>query len=356
MVANIGTFAQNEMIRRRVIDNQAEHARLQAQISSGRRSETFSGLGDAARVSLSLRQTKSATETFRVANTTTGIRMEQMQAVLNRVQEIANDLRNAAYPAIGSGTLPISQGNAALKARATGALQEMAQLLNTQIDGFYLFSGRRSDIPPVVEPGAADQSGTPLAAISGLAAALPTDNDPASGDALYDAIMTHLDGDVMAGQPGAIPKRYYRGEHDPTNPSPLVARIDTGTDISYGLTARAEPITAINQALFALATTDLTAATEGGFRRIVERALDDLQSGFDGVVAEIGALGVKQTQLRETADRQSDFLTTLDLQIGAIEDVDMAEALSRFNFTQTALEASFRMLVSMRDMSLTRYL
>lgn len=71
---------------------------------------------------------------------------------------------------------------------------------------------------------------------------------------------------------------------------------------------------------------------------------------------EIGELGVKQTQLQELTTRQKDFMTTLDIQIGDVEDVDMAEAISRLTFTQTSLEASYRMLSATRDMSLANFL
>jgi flagellin-like hook-associated protein FlgL len=82
----------------------------------------------------------------------------------------------------------------------------------------------------------------------------------------------------------------------------------------------------------------------------------DLKDGFDGVIEEIGDLGVKQLQLQETTIRQNDFITALDMQIGNVEDVDMSSALSALTATQTSLEASYRMLTLMRDMTLVKYL
>ena len=75
-----------------------------------------------------------------------------------------------------------------------------------------------------------------------------------------------------------------------------------------------------------------------------------------GVIEEIGDLGVKQLQLQETTIRQNDFITALDMQIGNVEDVDMSSALSALTATQTSLEASYRMLTLMRDMTLVKYL
>ena len=75
MVSSIGTFAQNEVLRRRILDTQTEFNRLQVQVSSGKRGADYSSLGENARLSLSLQQSKTVTQTFIQANITTEIRM-----------------------------------------------------------------------------------------------------------------------------------------------------------------------------------------------------------------------------------------------------------------------------------------
>ena len=356
MVTSIGTFAQNEVLRRRILDTQTEFNRLQVQVSSGKRGANYSSLGENARLSLSLQQSKTVTQTFIQANITSEIRMEQMQSVLERIKTLSNDVRNAALPAIGAATIPAANGNAALKAQANGALLEIAQLLNTQIDGFYLFGGRQSDAPPMVEPGSTGTAGTPLANVSAVAAVAPLANNGASGDTLYDNIVAHLDGTTVGAQPGATPVRYYDGEYSATVESLLITRIDTNTDITYGITGRDDSVNTIMQSLYALSVVDLNPANEAGYRQVINRVIRDLKDGFDGVIEEIGDLGVKQLQLQETTIRQNDFITALDMQIGNVEDVDMSSALSSLTATQTSLEASYRMLTLMRDMTLVKYL
>ena len=63
----------------------------------------------------------------------------------------------------------------------------------------------------------------------------------------------------------------------------------------------------------------LDATNEMGYRQLARRAVEDLEAGFQGIVEQIGALGVVQTQLKEVTVRQQDFITTLDLQIGSVE-------------------------------------
>lgn len=356
MINNVGTFAQNEFMRMRLTETQAEFNNLQGQVSSGKKSQTYSGLREDARLSLSLRITRTSTEAFQQANVVTKTRMEQTQTVFERLKDIANSVRNSAFPVMSSANISPTQGNAALRAQATAALQEVTHLINTHLDGFYLFAGRMADAPPMADPGSPTLPGTPLANVTSAAGVTPLDSTAASGDAAYDNIVAHLDGTAVGAISGAIPVRYYSGEYSATSEALIVARVESGFDITYGINGRDNSVNKIMQALYALSVGDLTPSTDAGYRQMATRAVADLQDGFDGVIEEIGELGVKQTQLQELATRQKDFMTTLDIQIGDVEDVDMAEAISRLTFTQTSLEASYRMLSASRDMSLASYL
>jgi len=356
MVSNVGTFAQNDLLRRRMLEIQTDVNRLQVQVSSGKKSDAYSGLGDGARLSLNLRATKTTTQTFIDANVVTRTRMEQMQNVLARVKDIAADVRNAALMAISSATVPAANGDAALKAQAQSAIKEITQLLNTEIDGFHLFAGRMTDIAPMVDPGDIGIAGSPLDNAAQAAAVSPLANSVASGDTVYDNVVLHLDGTAVGAVPGSSPVRYYGGEFNAADDSLIVARIDNNFDLDYGVTGRNGAFNDVMQALYALATTDLSTATDAGYRQVATRAAADLASGFDGVISEIGALGVKQSQLQDLTTRHQDFLTTLDLQIGDVEDVDMADAVSRLTFTQNNLEASFKLIAGLRELSLARFL
>ncbi|MBL8697260.1 MAG: hypothetical protein JNK67_02740 [Alphaproteobacteria bacterium] len=356
MISNVGTFAQNELLRNRLTETQSELNRLQVQVSSGKKSVEYSGLREGARLSLSLRSTRSTNDAFLQSNVVTKTRMEQMQTVLQRVKDISVEMRNAAWSAMSPANLSSTQGNAALKAQASAALQEMTQLLNTQIDGFHLFAGRETDAAPMIDPGNISTPGTPLGNVADIAAALPLDDTAASGDTLYDSIVSHLDGNVVGAVPGSSPVRYYNGEYSATAEALLTVRIDDGFDMAYGITGRDNSINNIMQSLYALSSVDLSATTDAGFRQIARRAAADLELGQDTVVEEMGELGVKQAQIRELTTRQQDFMTTIDVQLGDIEDVDMTEAISRLTYTQNALEASYRMIAAVRDLSLVRYL
>ena len=138
--------------------------------------------------------------------------------------------------------------------------------------------------------------------------------------------------------------------------NPLSMRIDNGIDLEYGLRADNPAIRKVLDALFALATTDLNTTTTAGFREIARLAAADLQTGR-GMVSDLSAeLGVKENVLDTTEQRHNDFMVVTETQLDRVENVDMAEAVSRLTQTQTNLEASYKLLASVRNLSLANFI
>jgi flagellin-like hook-associated protein FlgL len=137
---------------------------------------------------------------------------------------------------------------------------------------------------------------------------------------------------------------------------PLQVRIDNGIDLKYGIRADNPAIRKVLDALFALATTDLNTTTVTGYREIARLAADDLSVGRSMVTDLSAELGVKENVLDTTEQRHNDFLVVTETQIDRVENVDMADAVSRLTQTQTNLEASFKLLASIRNLSLANYI
>lgn len=154
-----------------------------------------------------------------------------------------------------------------------------------------------------------------------------------------------------AGEPGGEITAQF-GEKIP----PLQVRIDNGINLEYGIRGDNPAVRKILDALFALATTDLTTSTVGGFRELARLAADDLNVGRS-MISDLSAdLGVKENVLDATEQRHKDFIVVTETQIDQVENVDMADTVSRRTQTQTNLEASYKLLASIRDLSLANYI
>ncbi len=410
---SIATATQNQIIRARILEIQTEMLRTQVQISTGKKTDVYSGLRTEARTSISLNNTKASVETYQQSIAMTKARMDTMQAVLDRISDIAVEVRNTALQVQGAQATTTGSASAALKSLAENRLKEITTLLNTEVDGRHLFAGYEVATSPMLAPGAVGSAGTPLNTVATTAPALA--NNAAAGQARYVDIagarnsasagvaaagtvipLNAVPSGVQVGQQvqfaghatvytvaavgaGSVtlgagltagiaageavsfigtvdenaPGFYYQGDLGNTQVS---ARIDDGFDLEYGIRGDNSSFATIMGSLYALATSDLTIANDAGYRELARLAMNDLDQGFDQLQEQIGILGVRQNTIEQTETRHTNFLVILANQIVNVEDVDAADAMTRLTLLETNLQTSFQLIAGTRDLSLVNYL
>jgi flagellin-like hook-associated protein FlgL len=119
---------------------------LQRQLVTKKKSETFAGLGLDRNTSLDLNNKLSTLEGYLTGIQRADVNLKLMtQGVENftkLINETKSDVRAGSY-------LPSSTGRSAPQVLAEEKFKQVLDLLNTDVNGRYLFSGRTSDIEPV---------------------------------------------------------------------------------------------------------------------------------------------------------------------------------------------------------------
>jgi flagellin-like hook-associated protein FlgL len=119
---------------------------LQRQLGTGKKSETYAGVGLDRGLAVALRGRVSAVESFTDTIATVGVRLELAQTALGRIDELSRTVRTETrftpYELDNTGQT-MGQKNARFQ------LDELLGLLSTQAGDRYLFSGRAGDQPPV---------------------------------------------------------------------------------------------------------------------------------------------------------------------------------------------------------------
>ncbi|HEX2114000.1 MAG TPA: hypothetical protein VHM01_06310, partial [Alphaproteobacteria bacterium] len=146
--------------------------RTQIQVSTGKKTDVYSGLRTEARTSISLNNTKATVETYKQTIAATKARMDTMESVLKRISDICVEVRNTALQVQGAEATPTGATSAALKSLAQNRLKEITTLLNTAVDGRHLFAGLEIATAPMIDPGAVGSAGTPLDTVATTAPAL----------------------------------------------------------------------------------------------------------------------------------------------------------------------------------------
>lgn len=116
---------------------------LSRQLATGKKSETFSGLGIDRGMSLSLRTGLSRISVYETAIQSVGVRVNLMNTSVERIRVLGQDTRSDTR--LPTPYDPASDGQTQAQHLATQRLDEVLNLMNTRAGERYLFSGRATD-------------------------------------------------------------------------------------------------------------------------------------------------------------------------------------------------------------------
>ncbi|KZB67705.1 MULTISPECIES: flagellin [Thalassospira] len=408
MVSRVATYTNHTLLSDLAIRNAAKVTDLQNQASSGYKSRDYAGIADSAQRLLNLEGEYTRTEQYLRNTTQAKLRLQSMETAVDSMLEIATQMKTLLIQA--SSAQQADDVN--IMDEAEQALQQIANLLNTNLDGRYLFAGGRSEDPAVDidKIGAPDNymsnldvaltGTTTLAALgvtTGQLQIVSTDVDGNSVttnvnyNAATDDIDDILDAINSVTTNGAIASlRGFGGEGNPLlnienvgngtititesgagdfltklgmekipNPRPdadyydgdkqiLEVRVDEQYNVSYGILADNPAFQKLIQGLGIAAGTEDQDAMTVAIGFINE-AINDLPN----VQGQIG-LDIANVERFET--RHQDFKVFAAQAISDIETVDVPLTLAELSQYETALQASFIAISRASDLSLANYL
>jgi len=328
---------------------QAQLDLLTQQSSSGTVADTYGGLGSAAHVSISLQPQVTQVEAWQQNITTADGQLDTTQNVLSQLADIAS---NFGADTLGAG-MQSSTGAAALASKAQLALQQVVGLLNTQSDESYNFAGTDSANPPISSAAL----GTFTAAVATQVAGLATGADPTTlaASLITDgttANFAYPGSSASATTPTALQTPTGQGQ---TVPTAFVAGANTyATQTGSGTTGSyvRDLITAL-AGLAGLASTTASESTLQSFGAGMSRLL---QGAGTAIATEEAGFGAVQSTLTSRSTSLSDTLTIVTKQISSVENVDMTATATALAQVQTQLQASYKLIAEMPNLSLVGYL
>ena len=270
------------------------------QISSGFKSQTFTGIAfDSSRL-VSLEGLRTRFEQLDRNNSIVGSRLERMDQSVSTIFDAMIELRNLVIQRQND-----ASGSAVpLAAVAQNLLDAVAGQLNVKENGRFLFAGTLTTTAPVIFP-------------------VP---DP-----------------TVFGTPDAT---YYTG-----NSTELTVRIDDTITIKYGMTADRTGFQEVIAAMKAAIQGDATNNTT-----LLKTSLalaDTAIASLAGYRAEIGS---DMSTIDLAKQRNGDFLLFVEQSISDIVNVDIPSAITQLTTNETILQASFLMLSRVGSLSLANYL
>ncbi|MBI4273692.1 MAG: flagellar biosynthesis protein FlgL [Rhizobiales bacterium] len=141
-IRGIGT--SSSLIVQSLLDTRGQLNDLQRQLATGKRANTYAGIGLNRGLAVGLRSQLSAITSFGETTANVGVRLELAQSTLSRIGDIGRETKanavQADFQIDGSGQTLVQKS-------ALNALGEILGLLNTRSGDRYLFSGASVDRP-----------------------------------------------------------------------------------------------------------------------------------------------------------------------------------------------------------------
>lgn len=348
------------MLGRLAADTATLRARMEVltrQVSDGRKGALYGDIAPEGKRAIDLRADIAMRATYQGTIDGALGRIGVVQEVLGRLETIAGDAMDSTLSLPGTDSRRIT----VVAQQAQAALQQVAQLLNTQYAGEYVFGGSDLLNAPVPDAQGILSSGLVTqiaAAVAGLA--------PGGAAAVSSATLAA----AMSDAAGTTPFSAFLS--DPATGLAEARRsvpAEDGSRIDYGIAANRNAAVVSSgsttgswardllRGLATLAALDPSQLTLGtDFQTVIADARDSLRSATQALGQEQGLLGGVEQRLTGVKDAHASLTVSLKLQLSSIEEVDAAETIAALQATKTQLEASYQAIASLGELSLARFL
>lgn len=297
----ISSFSQQRQFIAQALDVQKRYAAEQTQLATSVKSLTYEGYGSSARTIISLEAEMKAADQYVSNGTLVATRVEASYGATTKLLDLAGNARTWLSSVISGASGEVSGMNV----QAGAYLAEVAGLLNTKVDGYYVFAGTMSTDAPVD--------------ISAYAA-----TDPATADTSY-----------------------YRGSTDK-------ASFEASPDqsITYGTRADAAGFEKLMRALSSVAQADEDPVDVD----LLQDAFGLLDEAIEDMSTEQSRIAGTAASIDEALDRNLDFQLYVDALVDDLKNVDVAEITARLSATELQLESAFSTLSKLQSINLLDYL
>lgn len=395
MVGRVATFTSHSILTNQALSNAAKYADLSIQSSGGQKSRDYAGIASDSQQLLNLEGSLSRNGQYLNNITQIKLRLQNMESATDSMTDVAVRVKTLLLQGLSNS----QADDLNLDEEGKQALNQVQSLLNTTLDGRYLFGGATTDtapvnfdtapIPDTYFASVAGNAAAPLSTLGGTVGGsldingqtvtyLPTDTaqdladkinqlspppaiasvraDP--GTSNYRLVIEDFSGNAMSiSETGggnlldglshnpalAADTGYYNGDQ-----KNLAARVDEDYAVNYGVRADDPAFASLIAGLRIMST-----STDEDSLRMAMGHIDYAIENLPNVTSKIGI----DTKNVETVQAQhQDFTVFANNAISNIKNVDVPITLADLEQYNTALQASFLTISKSADLSLVNYL
>jgi flagellar hook-associated protein 3 FlgL len=283
--------------------NQARINDAQTQIASGIRSQSYRAMAPDSSRLVTLEAAHTRIGQYTANNTLISGRLRSMESSVAQIFDAATELKSLLINALNLD----NASDLGLVQQAQAKLEQVASVLNVKLDGRYLFSGGRTDTPPV------DLTALPVGYT------IPT-----------------ADGDSVG---------YYQGDS-----FVFAAQADDTLSLDYGVKADETGFERLIRAF------DIVIKSPPTDRDALTHALVVVGQALEVIPDIRTKVGSSLSMLEQVNKRHTEFQLYTERTIGDIQNVDAAEVMTKLNSDSVSLQASYMAINTLSQLNLLNYL
>ena len=274
-------------------------------------------------------------------------RLTSTQNSLGQLSDVAQDLLTALTSAASgdsSSTITHDAGKA--------AVQQLTSILNTSVNGEYLFAGTNTDVKPVDDFTAAGSPAKAAFDASFVAFFGFTQNDPAAASITATQMDSFITSNV---EPQFLGSGWQTNWSNATDQQ-ITSRIALNDTTQTSVSANSDSIRKLAMASAMITGLLSSNISQAARNSVVTRSVSLVGDTLGGLAQLQSQTGLVQKRVSDASDRMTTQVDLFERHILDLEGVDPAEAATRVADLTQHIETSFALTARLQQLSLLNYL
>jgi len=281
------------------------------------------------------------------SNSLVAARLTSTQDSLGQLSDVAQNFLSALTSAVsGDASSSITQ------TAGSTALQQMTSILNTSVNGEYLFAGTNTDVKPVSDFTAA---GSPAKAAFD-AAFTSYFGFPQTDPAAQNITSAQMDDFITTKVEPQFLGAGWQANWSSATDQQITSRIALNETTQTSVSANEQGIRKLAMAAAMVSTLFTGNISKAGQSTIVSRAQKLVGEAIGGIVQVQSEAGLAQKRVSDASDRMKTQVDLFEKHIIDLEGVDPAAAATRVADLTQHIETSFALTARLQQLSLLKYL
>jgi flagellar hook-associated protein 3 FlgL len=307
-IERVGTFATTQVLLSQLQRAENNLNVTEQQVSSGKLADTYTGYGDKTALMEAARSSADRADANVAAAQQASVRLDLQDSLLSQLGEIAQNVRETLTKAAAD------QDATSLMTTLQGYFAQAVQILNSKDANGYIFAGDNNQTPPVTV--------TDLASLGSIGSVSNAFNN------------------------GSVKTSVRIGDNQTVQVGLLAS--DIGTQL-FSLFQQVQQFDSGVSGPF-------DAKTSASQQSFLEGTIQTAGDAAANVNAEAAGNGIRYKLVQDSISQLQSTSTVYKGFVSNLQDVDVAEALSKLQQNQVALQAAFKMSSTLNQDSLLNYI